>query len=463
MSEKLRATSRGGTRPNSGQLVALLPEADADELAETLIAFANSDGGTIYIGVAEGGVPTGYDFPEEINAVVEQSELRCRPPVLANWTQTEVAGRFVFVGHVTRSHELHSLDDGRVLVRAGVENRPLSGQQILQVASSRSTGDYEAQSVPGATRADFDDDVLSEFLEVWQERQARQLTRPMDDHLTEKGWLLSNGQPTVAGILLFCKTPETFIPRCGVTFVKFNGERNRGTEDTPSYGRRVEITGPLAHVITRTHDILKEELHRGAVVRGLKREEQWIYPPTAIREALVNAVAHRDYRLSGRAIEVKMYAERLEISSPGGLPGYITLDNIVDEHFSRNPRIVTGLYQWGHIEELGMGVDLMIEEMINAGHPPPQFAAKEASFMVTFRSERVRTPRQDNTANLTMNERQTKVLNHLQQNDRIRSRDYQELCPDVSPETLRLDLAELVERGILLKIGRKRGTYYILK
>ncbi|MCJ7551915.1 MAG: putative DNA binding domain-containing protein, partial [Anaerolineae bacterium] len=352
MSDKLRAASRDGTRPHSGQLVALLPEAEADELAETLIAFANSDGGTIYIGVAEGGVPTGHDFPEEISAVVEQSELRCRPPVLANWTQTEVAGSFVFVGHVTRSHELHSLDDGRVLVRAGVENRPLSGQQIVQVASSRSTGDYEAQPVPGATRADLDDDVLSEFVKVWQERQARQLTRPMDDHLTEKGWLLPNGRPTVAGILLFCRTPETFVPRCGVTFVKFNGERNRRTEDTPSYGRRVEITGPLAHVITRTHDILKEELHRGAVVRGLKREEQWIYPPMAIREALVNAVAHRDYRLSGRAIEVKMYADRLEISSPGGLPGYITLDNIVDEHFSRNPRIVTGLYQWGHIEEL---------------------------------------------------------------------------------------------------------------
>ncbi len=463
MSEKLRAASRGGTRPNSGQLVALLPEADADELAETLIAFANSDGGTIYIGVAEGGVPTGYDFPEEINAVVEQSELRCRPPVLADWTQTEVAGKFVFVGHVTRSHELHSLDDGRVLVRAGVENRPLSGQQILQVASSRSTGDYEAQSVPGATRADFDDDILSEFLEVWQERQARQLTRPIDDHLTEKGWLLPNGQPTVAGILLFCKTPDTYIPRCGVTFVKFNGQRTRRTEETPSYGRRVEITGPLAHVITRTHDILKEELHRGAVVRGLKREEQWIYPPMAIREALVNAVAHRDYRLSGRAIEVKMYADHLEISSPGGLPGYITLDNIVDEHYSRNPRIVHGLYQWGHIEELGMGIDLMIEEMINAGHPLPQFGAREASFTVSFRSERGRMPRQDNTANLTMNERQTKVLNYLQQNDRVRSRDYQELCPDVSPETLRLDLADLVEHGILLKIGRKRGTYYILK
>ena len=463
MSEETRGTSHAGTRPNSGQLIALLPEADAGELAETLVAFANSDGGTIYIGVAEGGVPTGYDFAEEIAAAVEQSELRCRPPVLANWIQTEVAGRFVFVGHVTRSHELHSLDDGRVLVRAGVQNRTLSGQQIVQVAASRSTGDYEVQPVPGATRADFDDDVLGAFLKVWQERQARQLTRPVDDLLTEKGWLLPNGQPTVAGILLFCKTPETFVPRCGVTFVKFDGQVTRRTEDTPSYGRRAEIPGPLAHVITRTHDILNEELHLGAVVRGLKREEQWTYPPMAIREALVNAVAHRDYRLSGRAIEVKMYADRLEISSPGGLPGYITLDNIVDEHFSRNPRIVNGLYQWGHIEELGMGVDLMLEEMVNAGHPPPQFGAREASFTVTFRSEHVRERRIASTADLTTNERQAKALQYLERNDRIRSRDYQELCPDVTPETLRLDLADFVERGILLKIGRKRGTYYILK
>jgi len=463
MPETPRSNPQHRARPHAGQLVALLSEADGDELAETLVAFANSDGGTIYVGVSRSGSPVGFDFPEEVNTVVEQAALRCRPPVIASWTQTEVAGSFIFVGHVTRSNTLHSLDDGRVLVRAGLENRPLTGDQIGQVMSSRSVGDYEAQPVPGATRDDLDEDILSEFVKVWQERQGRQLTRPLDDLLAERGWLLPNGHPTVAGVLLFCKTPETYIPRCGVTFVKFTGQGTRRTEDTPSYGRRVDVTGPLARVITRTYDILKEELHRGAVVRGLKREEQWIYPPQAIREALVNAVAHRDYRLGGRAIEVRMHADRLEISSPGGLPGYITLDNIVDEHFSRNPRIVNGLFQWGHIEELGMGVDLMIEEMVNAGHPLPQFLPKETSFTVLFRNEQVHEPHLPNTADLTMNERQAKALQYLQEHDRIRNRDYQELCPDVSAETLRLDLADLVERGVLLKIGRKRGTYYIVK
>jgi len=88
-----------------------------------------------------------------------------------------------------------------------------------------------------------------------------------------------------------------------------------------------------------------------------------------VREALINAVAHRDYRLSGRRIEVRMFDDRLEVYSPGGLAGYITIDNIVEEHFSRNPRLVHGLFQWGYIEELGLGVDKMIDDMLAAGHP----------------------------------------------------------------------------------------------
>lgn len=463
MTETARGTFARRVRPHSNQLVALHPEADADLLAETLIAMANADGGTIYVGVAEDGRPTGYVYPEDVNEVVEQAELRCRPPILAEWNQTEIGGRFVFVGHVTRSRTLHTLEDGRVLVRTGAENRPLAGAQLQQVATTRATGDYEAEPVPGATRSDLDNEVLDEFIRVWQERQGRQLTRPLDDLLREMGWLLPNGQPTVAGILLFGKSPTTFIPKCGVTFVRFSGDRPQIEEGKARYGRRVEINGALAQVVHRTLEITTEEIHRGAVVQSVKREEQWIYPPPVIREALVNAVAHRDYSLSGRGVEIRMYSDKLEISSPGGLPGYITVDNIIEEHFSRNPRIVSGLYQWGYIEELGTGVDLMYHEMTSRGHPPPVFDATSSRVTVTFQAQQRRTPLPPSAANLTMNERQAKALSFVQKNDRIRSREYQELCPDVSPETLRLDLADLVERGVLLKIGRKRGTYYILK
>jgi ATP-dependent DNA helicase RecG len=246
-----------------------------------------------------------------------------------------------------------------------------------------------------------------------------------------------------------------------LTFVRFVGTELRGEDGLAGYGRREEITGPLARLVERTWNVLLEEMHMGAVVKGLEREERSEYPLFAVREALVNAVCHRDYRLRGRRIEIRKFSDRLEIISPGGLPGFITLDNIVDEHFSRNPLIVAGLYQWGYIEELGLGVDRMIEEMAQAGHPPPLFKDTTYSFTVSLSNVRERppTPRWERT----MNERQAKALAFIRENGRITNRDYRQICPNVSPETLRLDFVDLVDRGLLLKIGAKKGTYYILK
>jgi ATP-dependent DNA helicase RecG len=207
---------------------------------------------------------------------------------------------------------------------------------------------------------------------------------------------------------------------------------------------------------------VNEEMRVEAVVNGLRREEKPEYPPFAVREALVNAVCHRDYRLSGRRVEIRIYEDRLEVISPGGLPGYITLDNIVDEHFSRNPRLVSGLFQWGYIEELGLGIDRMIEEMLESGHTPPDFEAKPYSFTVRLYNTVERIPSLKKWPT-NMNERQMKAMAFLEQEGRITNRDYRTLCPDVNPETLRLDLVDLVDKGLLLKIGDKKGTYYILK
>jgi ATP-dependent DNA helicase RecG len=156
-----------------------------------------------------------------------------------------------------------------------------------------------------------------------------------------------------------------------------------------------------------------------------------------------------------------MFDDRLEVISPGGLPGYITVDNIVEEHFSRNPRIVNGLFHWGYIEELGLGIDRMIEEMVDAGQPPPTFRATPYSFTVVLQARKVRAATYQ--WERRMNERQTKAVAFVQENGSITNREYRSLCPHVSAETLRLDLSDLVDKGILLKIGAKKGTYYILK
>jgi len=444
-----------------GQLWAFMPEPEIERLAETLVAFANSDGGTILIGVDEKGRATGQVYADEVEGALRAAVQECRPPVEVRWHQAAAEEGLAFAIVVVRSPELHSLADGRVVIRAGAENRPLSGDEIRQLAATKSSGDFEVEPAPGARREDFDDGVIAEFVEKWQERQRRRWTRSVDDLLLEVGAVDEDGRPTVAGVLLFARNPQAFLPQSGLTFVKFVGTLPRGEAGQPGYGRREEIGGPLARIIQRTWEVVGEEMRTGAVVTGLEREERTEYPVAAVREALINGVAHRDYRLSGRRIEVRMFSDRMEVISPGGLPGFITVDNIVEEHFSRNPRIVSGLYQWGYIEELGLGVDLMIEEMVRAGHPPPRFKDTPYSFTVTLQNVRERAPLPPWTR--TMNERQARALAYVQEHGRITSREYQSLCPDVSAETLRLDMVDLVERGILLKIGAKKGTYYILK
>jgi ATP-dependent DNA helicase RecG len=444
-----------------GPTLEFLPRPDNERLAETLVAFANADGGTVLLGVGPDGSVVGGLLSDEIEGALRLALVACRPPVRTEWEEVEMPEGTVVAIRVPRSTELHSLADGRVLLRVGQENRALGGEAIRQLAATKSSGDFETESVAGAARADLDDDLIAEYLAKREERQRRPIAVAREQLLRDIGALDLAGQPTVSGLLLFGRQPQVYLPQSGLLFVRFAGTEPRGPEGLPGYGRREEIGGPLPRLIERAWQVVWSEMRVEAVVRGLVREERTEYPPFPVREALVNAVAHRDYRLGGRRIEVRMFDDRLEVISPGGLPGYMTLENLVDEHYARNPRLVDGLFQWGFIESLGLGVDRMIEDMVRAGHPPPIFKATPYSFSVTLRNARERpaVPAWEQR----MNERQLRAMRFVQEQGRITNRDYHELCPDVSPETLRLDLADLVERGLLLKIGDKRGTYYILK
>ncbi|RME51759.1 MAG: transcriptional regulator [Caldilineae bacterium] len=449
-------------RQGPGPQLAFLPEPDPELIAETLVAFANAEGGSIVLGVHPNGAAGDLLLEEEAEGALRAALALCRPPVPTEWSQEQTPVGSVVVLRVARSAELHTLADGRVLVRSGSENRPLEGNALQLAAASKSVGDFELEPVPGASRADLDDDVIDEYLEKRQQRNPRGAILPKNRLLQQIGALTPDGQPTVSGVLLFGKEPQIFLPHSRAVFVKFADTQPRGPEGSFGYGRREEITGPLARIVERGWRVIWEEMDKKAIVKGLAREEQTEYPPFAVREALVNAVCHRDYRLRGRSIEIRMYTDRLEIISPGGLPGYITIDNIVEEHYSRNPRIVNGLYQWGYIEELGLGVDRMIEDMVTAGHPPPEFDATSHRFTVRLFNRKDPTkvvPQWEQN----MNDRQIKAMQYVQAHGSITNRAYRELCPHVGAETLRLDLVDLVEKGLLLKIGDKRGTRYILK
>lgn len=448
----------GNKKP--GQRLAFLPDADVENLAECLVALANGDGGLIVLGLDENGRSTETIWEEEAESALREAASLCRPPVPSRWQRVE-GSKGVLIGiNVARSLELHSLYDGRVLIRSGTRNRPVAGDEILDLANSKNSAEFETDLVPGAHADDLDQEIIREYLDRRAKRGAAKITATTE-LLFEIGATDRAGNPTTAGILLFGKRPQMFFPQSSVVFVRFPGNEPRGEDGGIGYGRRDEITGPLARIVERAWNVVFEEMRVGATVNTLEREEITEYPRFAVREALVNAVAHRDYRIKGRRIEIRMYANRLEIISPGGLPGYMTIDNLVEEHFSRNPRIVSGLYQWGYIEELGLGIDQMIEEMVQFGHEPPLFKASTHLFTVTLSNKQERPSLPKWTRN--MNERQARALTYVRENGSISNREYRQLCPDVSAETLRLDLVDLVEKSLLLKIGSKKGTHYILK
>ena len=443
----------------ASQTVAFVPGADVTAIAETMVAFANAEGGSLFIGLTPDGII--HDLSgEDVDTSVTRAQSLCRPPVRTEWQRVETPMGFAVCINIARSPELHSLADGRVLIRAGAENRPLAGAEIRQLAATKGSGDFEAELVPAAHRADLDEAIIREYVAKREEKQRRRFNQPADEILRDAGMTDEHGDPMVAGLLLVGKNPQAFLPQSGLVFVRFPGTQPTSGERA-GYGRREEITGPLPRLIEEAWEIIFQEMRVGAVVTGLKRQETTEYPPFAVREALINAVAHRDYRLAGRRIEVRMFDDRLEIISPGGLAGYITVDNIVEEHFSRNPRIVHGLFQWGYIEELGLGIDKMIDDMLAAGHPPPKFKPAPYSFTVILSNQKQRAPMPVWQKNIS--ERQKRAVQYVQEHGRITNREYQQLCPDVSAETLRIDLADLVDKGLLIRIGDKKGTYYMLK
>ena len=446
-----------------------LPEkVTVQQLTTTLTALANARGGMVLIG--RDGL---RDIPAARDKVT-QACLNCEPPLPDLPTEpSNVDGKeSLRVSVPAGLPDVYSVG-GRYWIRRGKRNRSLSGKPLQQLILERSAfGDgitsFESRPAPSATLDDIDRETVREYLRISHREPSGDVGNLSDEALvqvlTHLGCLINKEdhyQPNYAGILLFGQDPHRFLPGNEIILVRY-----AGTQMSDEF-LRDDLRGTLPEQIKRAEAFLVSNMRRGSRLSGWQREEQMEYPLEAVREAVVNAVAHRDYSIQGEGIRVVMFVDRLEVYSPGRLPGHVTLENIIDERFSRNPIIVQVLADLGFIESLGYGIDRMIQLMEGASLPRPVFEETANGFKVTLQGqgERLVSDGADPShwAHLKLNERQQEALAYLTENDRITNRVYQELCPDVSPETIRRDLVELVKRGLLLKIGDKRATYYIFK
>lgn len=436
-----------------------------DELAETLVAFANGGGGTALIGVA-GRVRPRIEGVNDVMAAEEaalEAALACTPPLVLPLPRAinHPTGTVLLLEVPPGLPHVYSLH-GKYLRREGPANAPLPPHALRQLLHDRGEVGWE--------RMRPDNVVLDDLSPIKINTYVARIGAPAE--LDQMGWLFRRGclarnadgglYPTNAGMLLFANATERDYPQCEITLVRYTG-----TEMSDEF-ERVDIRTTLPEQVRRAELWLGEHMRRGSRMIGLEREDWMEYPSAAVREALVNAVAHRDYTVRGEGIRIAMFTDRLEVYSPGRLPGHVTIDNIAEERFSRNETLVQVLADLGLIERLGYGIDRMQRQMAEAGLPPPEFRETAAGFLVTLRGKGVVLTNGVSVDTSIweaqgLNERQISALVFLSDNRRLTNRDLQEQSPDISPETIRRDLADLVERGLILKIGQKRATYYILR
>lgn len=432
-------------------------------VGEALVALANTHGGRILLGVRgrQRGRVEGVPSPEDMLSLVTGVAQECTPPMVLPLPEVlSVDKMAVVVVSVPAGlpHVYHW--QGLYLRRVGNENVPLDGSELRGLLLERSEEGFEALVPVEASLEDLDQAQIRAYAAAFPDAPEEPLTM-----LRQRGCLVDrDGQlhPTYAGLLLFARDPQALLPQARITLVRHTGTTTDGLAQSQ------DVRGTLPEQIHLAERFLASHMRRGRVRMGSEEVEVTEYPIPALREAIVNAVAHRDYSIRGDEIRLSMFQDRVEVYSPGRLPGPITVENILEERYSRNPVIVQVLADMGLIERLGYGIDRMFRLMEEAHLPAPTFRELRGGFLVTLRGPRGMAAEgisadPQTLARLGLNERQVQAMLHVYEQERISPRQYQELCPDVSSETLRRDLVDLVSRGLLLKVGERRASYYILK
>jgi len=436
----------------------------ARDVAETLAAMANADGGILVLGLENDGTVTGVDYPDDRLEVLRRAiETHIRPPLKARVREGELQGKKILLFETDWSPEVHQLTDGRYLLRISDSNMPFPADQIEAIKAGKRRRVAEARFVPEASVADLDESLLAELRErtgllVSNAELLRhyRLAEPRDGRL-----VLS-----LAALLLFGKDPGRWHPRCGIDFVKYEGtERRFGAE--LNIVRRERLEAPLVRLIEMTYRAIEPHIRERQRLVDLFFEERLEYPPFAWQEAIVNAVAHRDYGYEGLGIEIWMFDDHIEIRSPGQLVEPVTLERLRRReriHASRNPRIVRVLTDWDYMREQGEGIPRMFEVMEREGLYPPEFRLEaEVMFTVVLRNTPIYSPetfrwlKQFEPLGLSGN--QKRLLAYAREHDgTFTSRTYQKLV-GVDLYTASRDIKDLIRKGVV-RIRKKGGRVY---
>ncbi len=380
-----------------------------ENITDTLSAFSNGEGGTIILGVSEkeGFIPVeSFDaraMQEALSAKCDLMTPRVRPSIEI----LPFEGANVLVAHVpampVKDQPCYITTKGRYqgsYIRTGDGDRKLTQYEVDRLIEERSQPTFDDDTVPEATLDDLDKNLLTPFISRQRELHPRIFgTRSDEDiiigmHVAKRD---DDGtiRPTLGGLLALGLFPQQFFPRLNITFTAFPGvTKSEVVDDSRRFLDSQTIIGPIPLMIEDALGAVTKNMRTGAIIEGAFRKDVPDYPRKAVREAIANALMHRDYSPDARGsqVQVNMYADRLEVLNPGGLFGSVTIDTLgtIGISSSRNQFLsnileTTPYPDGGYVvENRGTGYQVIEEQLQAALMNPPQPKSTLSFFSLTF-------------------------------------------------------------------------------
>jgi len=363
------------------------------KLQETFVAFANSDGGDLYVGIEDksqaGERIIGFEEQEQANPIISTLLEEIKPAVenvLVEYLKVENKGLILHFG-IPKSPKVHYTASGDCYIRINAAKRKIKGERITQLGYSKGAAPYERKAVEDVEIEDYSN---SNLLRDYMDRVGTHLE---PDKFLRKQRLLTkkDGEllPNVGCVLLFDDEPQaTLETRCAVKVYRLRTTeteyKREQLEEMP-----VTINGSIEQVIYATINQVRKYID-GASFKDKGKLVKLSYPSDALKEILVNAVIHRDYSLNDD-IHVRIFDNRIEVQSPGKLPGYMNIENLYEDRFSRNPNIVRMLHNLPNPvnHDIGEGLDTAKNELKKAGLVAPIFEEKDNAFIVTIKHQKL--------------------------------------------------------------------------
>ena len=384
------------------------------DIADEISAYANAEGGTIVFGISdktrrlEGINAVGA---EKINNFINAPMDCCHPTPEYQEEFLDIenaegkADRLLLLHIYSSVDRVISTSNGSVFLRIGDRKRELKGDDLRKLEYSKGSRHYEDELNYDAKISDLDEELIKQYKKI-----LGNLDIPTEQLLSSRGFMREqNGDKylTNAAVLLFAWNVYQFYPNCRIRFVRYDGT-SAGVGTQMNIIKDVNIEYPILKIVDEAKKFIAAQLREftslDTETGNFKTVDE--YPPFAWAEGIVNAVAHREYAMEGKYIKVTMYDDRLEIESPGKLPNIVTIDNIRNTNFSRNPRMARVLADFGIVKELNEGVKRIYSDMADYFLDAPEYSEPSGQTVkLVLRNNIIaRTARQTETAEKKMAE-----------------------------------------------------------